>query len=487
MPFSDAKELPEAIRRLPQARQEQFMAAFNSAFEDCDGSDEECEESAFAIAHAAIAEGKSHHIGLMDDLAQVPESVEEFDRQFYYTTYNKFFGNYIESGQTEKACSEGSHKAARAAMKKRHKAGARNSSADLAAIQNVHDQAVFLGAVCGGKALSLEGQIADVFHAWFQQNERNIVSAPEMGMDTYIKEVFSDFIIVVDENNRLWRYDYNIGDDGTVAFGDPAQVEVVYQPVGTSKAIFDWTCAVKGHTHKSANEARACIKRTTLATAGVRAEFVKSVYGDNCLKTISKTTDELVVGNYLALFGGRDLEGLASPRLNPDGSKGEFFTKNTQFESDYTATGQLIVDWEHGFQPDAGPDRDDIFGYVDWKSVVFDDNGLWVQRVLNRRNKYVKMLEELIDAGLIGTSSEPVVAGVRKGVNGEIFNWPLRRDSLTVQPMDPRMLGENHLNVMKALSEDPGFEPIYSSIEKALAEVESEQMLLDLGEVYENS
>jgi len=40
----------------------------------------------------------------------------------------------------------------------------------------------------------------------------------------------------------------------------------------------------------------------------------------NALKAISETPDELRVANYLVLFGGRDLEGIASDYVNDDGS-----------------------------------------------------------------------------------------------------------------------------------------------------------------------
>ena len=40
----------------------------------------------------------------------------------------------------------------------------------------------------------------------------------------------------------------------------------------------------------------------------------------NHLKTLSKSDNEIVVGNYMVLFGGKDLVG-------------EFFTKNTRFDS----------------------------------------------------------------------------------------------------------------------------------------------------------
>ena len=180
----------------------------------------------------------------------------------------------------------------------------------------------------------------------------------------------------------------------------------------------------------------------------------KSVDGDdmdsNALKAISKTDTELRVGNYMVLFGGRDLEGVLSPRRNQDGSAGEYFTKSTAFDSQYTDVDLLAVDWEHG-HGELG--KDEVLGRVDWKTARIDDKGLFVERVLNRRNRYVKYLEELIEAGLIGNSSEAVSDGVEKAPNGEIVRWPLRRDTLTVTPMEPRMITENAITAIKALSE----------------------------------
>jgi hypothetical protein len=172
------------------------------------------------------------------------------------------------------------------------------------------------------------------------------------------------------------------------------------------------------------------------------------------------TDDELIAANYIIQFGDkdhRDLEGIASPRKNADGSLGEFFTKATQLDSDYTQTGQLLIDWEHGREPDKGvvqPGRDDILGYVNWKSARVDNMGVWVERVLNRHNRYMQFLEVLIDQGVIGTSSEPVSAKAQTGDNGEIIIWPLKRDTLTVIPMEWRQKWEqqNVLTAMKGLA-----------------------------------
>ncbi len=178
----------------------------------------------------------------------------------------------------------------------------------------------------------------------------------------------------------------------------------------------------------------------------------------NTLKTISKNEDELRVSNYIVLFGGRDLTafrflGNKRPEYkNPDGSAGEFFSKGVSLESDYTQLGKVPINWEHGQDPDEyGIDADEVLGYVDWKTAKTDEKGVFVDRVLNRRKKYVQWLEELINAGLVGTSSEAVGKGIEIKNNGEITKWPLKRDTLTVTPMEPRMLTGNVLNAYKAL------------------------------------
>jgi phage head maturation protease len=161
----------------------------------------------------------------------------------------------------------------------------------------------------------------------------------------------------------------------------------------------------------------------------------------NTLKAISQSDSELRVGNYIVLFGGKDLTG-------------EFFTKNTQFDSSYTNIGTLYVDFEHGRDHEkAGNSKHNLLGVVDWSTAKADETGIFVERVLNRRAEYVKYLSELIDSGVVGTSSEAVPSGVRKKSSGEIVEWPLMRDSLTVTPMEPRMIGENALAAAKSLAD----------------------------------
>ncbi|MFA7254005.1 MAG: phage major capsid protein [Patescibacteria group bacterium] len=186
---------------------------------------------------------------------------------------------------------------------------------------------------------------------------------------------------------------------------------------------------------------------------------------NNALKTISSTPEELRVGNYIVLFGGRDATGVLYK--NADGSKGEFFTPNTELESSYTKTGFLHVDFEHGQDPDElNIGSDDVLGFVDWKTAKVDERGVFVDRVLNRRQRYVEWLEPLINEGLLGNSTECISGEAVRGEDGEIKRWPLKRDTLTVNPMEPRMLSKNAVTAIKALAKEeiPCFKSLITTL-----------------------
>ena len=126
----------------------------------------------------------------------------------------------------------------------------------------------------------------------------------------------------------------------------------------------------------------------------------------NTLKALSTAGNDLIVGNYMVLFGGRDLSG-------------EYFTKSTKFDSAFTDVGTLYVDFEHGLDPDnLGIGGSDILGVVDWKSAKVDEKGIFVERVLNRRASYMEYLGELIKAGVIGTSSQCAPGQKSKNLDG---------------------------------------------------------------------
>lgn len=154
--------------------------------------------------------------------------------------------------------------------------------------------------------------------------------------------------------------------------------------------------------------------------------------------------NDLVIEGYLALYGGDDLTG-------------ERFTKSTQFDSDYTRLNMVAIDWEHGMKPDGktSPGENDILGRVDWESVKTDDTGLLVRRILDRRNKYVsKIIEPLARAGLLASSSEAVPELIKKSTDGTIEIWPVKRDSFTVMPAEPRLMTDYQMQVVKSLADE---------------------------------
>lgn len=176
----------------------------------------------------------------------------------------------------------------------------------------------------------------------------------------------------------------------------------------------------------------------------------------NALQTIAKTPDHLVVGNHIITFDRPPV--------------GDYFTKKTSLASSYTEVGKLFVGL-------AGADDDSVLGYVDWSTAKANDAGVFVQRVLNRRNRYLKFLEELIDAGMVTTASQPIQNRVKRGKNGEIIAWPVRRDSLVVPAAAQRSLSTGQRRAMKAL--DLAL-PRLKGCRRAMAAAEAELLMIDI-------
>ncbi len=154
------------------------------------------------------------------------------------------------------------------------------------------------------------------------------------------------------------------------------------------------------------------------------------------------TDNELVLEGYIALFGGTDLQG-------------ERFTASTDFESSYTRKNIVAIDWEHGYEPDKvenQPGTDDVLGRVDWLTTRRDEFGLLARHILDRREAYVReVIEPLARAEMLGSSSEAVPKGVQIEPDGTITRWPIKRQSLTVNPAEPRLLTEHQIQVIKSI------------------------------------
>lgn len=258
---------------------------------------------------------------------------------------------------------------------------------------------------------SLSDQMEAIYHAFHKQFPYDEDSIS----NSFVDEIFPDHVIVR-RGEKYYKVGYTVGD--MILFDDLANWQEVkevttYEPV------------------------------------------------KNAIKAVAQNAKEMIVENHIVLFGGRDLTGEVHGK-NSDGSSGEYFAPDTLLESDYTKSGVLHVDFEHGQDPDEiGNNPDAILGYVDWKTARADDSGVIVRRVLNRQHRYMKWLEPLIKAGAVGNSSQSVKGAGRKTADGKIVNWPLERDTLTFTPMEPRMLSGNVLTAVKALAEEI---PYYKSV-----------------------
>jgi len=148
----------------------------------------------------------------------------------------------------------------------------------------------------------------------------------------------------------------------------------------------------------------------------------------------AKTDDTLTIGGYGVVFGGVDLSG-------------DTFTAKTDFWLD-KLPGERPLLYEHGF--------DDGLGLtVLGKTVKIepDETGLWVEAELNRHQRYMKEVEALIEAGVLGYSSGSAGHLVRRetGEGKSILTiWPILEFSITPTPAEPRTLGVHEIRAVKS-------------------------------------
>ena len=87
--------------------------------------------------------------------------------------------------------------------------------------------------------------------------------------------------------------------------------------------------------------------------------------------------------------------------------------------------------FDHGFDEEL---RDTVFGYV--QEMTADEKGIWVKAQLDRRARYMDMVEELLAAGELGQSIGPDPRFVK--TTGNYFtHFPVTELSLTPTPKNP--------------------------------------------------
>lgn len=191
-------------------------------------------------------------------------------------------------------------------------------------------------------------------------------------------------------------------------------------------------------------------------------EASKSMSPDNLLVTptfneIKDLDDKGTYGEYLINFGSKEQHDL----------EGDFFTKDTDYWLDI-ADNKSAVLYGHGMDDVFGTKRLDKGG----AKLKKDDEGIWLETQLHRRNEYEEMVHELAERGKLGLSSgtashlverEKVSEKSDKTIH-EIKQWPLGLDgTLTPTPAEPRVgkvrpVGEkDHKSIKRVAEEILGF------------------------------
>lgn len=134
------------------------------------------------------------------------------------------------------------------------------------------------------------------------------------------------------------------------------------------------------------------------------------------------------VGGYLVEFTDYEAQAGTPPDLVR-----EFFTKSTDF--DVEPGEKRSVYFDHGQDPVLKRRR---LGRAELKT---DDVGVWAETILDTRDKYLKKIYELAEAGKLGWSSGSAPHLVEKARKSdgfvEIVAWPIAEASLTHRPCNP--------------------------------------------------
>lgn len=167
----------------------------------------------------------------------------------------------------------------------------------------------------------------------------------------------------------------------------------------------------------------------------------------------SRKNGKAVIAGYGVVFEGEDLYG-------------ETFTKSTDLMLDLVPEKPVL--FNHGIpvtlrkeDMSASFSIKNFLGAVSRSAMKFDENGLFIEAVLDESQEYVAEVLELIEQGVIGWSSGSI--GHLVEMDGKnIKRWPIVEFSLTHTPAEPRTLGVEHL---RGLLEAVGDEEVLELVE----------------------
>lgn len=275
----------------------------------------------------------------------------------------------------------------------------------------------------------------------------------QMEWSHWVEAILEQHVIVSDGAGSRWAYPYTQS-GVVVTFGEPRMAERKYIFADMMVEGEDSEAKASGDGAGSGSAFADVPDQESVGDGlGFPKEQAKAFVSEhgNALTFIEAKgeSDEIRVANYMFMWGSPGEKDLDM----------EYFSKETDWKSDYTeAMERIPMDWEHARQPDKyGPEGEipvpglhDVIAWADMKTAEVDETGLWVERVLNRKSRYLKGVMTLLAAGKLATSTYPIQGQTVKSDDGHIDKWPLYRDSITVTPMEFRMNGELGGDVLQA-------------------------------------
>lgn len=161
---------------------------------------------------------------------------------------------------------------------------------------------------------------------------------------------------------------------------------------------------------------------------------IGSVIKDTAVKYVAR--DE--IKGYTFLWG--------NPKLTD--VEVEYFTRDTDFWDKTLGKSVRPLTWDHA-QDDTFKAHPVIGQITDWGD---DELGRWYVAKMDRSHKYRKMIDALIERGVLGTSSDSApqyVQRVQTGKSTWLKEWAWFASALTDTPAEPRMIGS--LEFLKSL------------------------------------
>lgn len=195
---------------------------------------------------------------------------------------------------------------------------------------------------------------------------------------------------------------------------------------------------IRGEVDEMENSAKeGAVPAEVKSAPAMNLDYVKSI-GSAIKDTAVKYVARDEIKGYTFLWGG--------PKLTD--VEVEYFTPDTDFWDKVLGKSARPLTWDHA-QDETFKAHPVIGQITDWGD---DELGRWYVAKMDRSHKYRKMIDALIEQGVLGTSSDSApqyIQRVQTGKSTWLKEWAWFASALTDTPAEPRMIGS--LEYLKSL------------------------------------